>query len=61
MDEGVCRGGMLGFTKAWRYIPCADCGWIHSPWAGCFICQDQDLSWRAETLEFVPVHFGREY
>jgi hypothetical protein len=29
--EVVCRGGMLGLTKAWRYIPCADCGRIHPP------------------------------
>lgn len=27
----VCNGRMLGLSKAWRYIPCADCGRIHPP------------------------------
>ena len=26
-----CGGRVLGLAKAWRYIPCVDCGRVHPP------------------------------
>jgi hypothetical protein len=29
--EVGCGGRMLGLAKAWRYVPCVDCGRVHPP------------------------------
>jgi hypothetical protein len=29
--EVGCGGRMFGLAKAWRYVPCGDCGRVHPP------------------------------